>query len=250
LKKLYTKFFKKEGERITSILSKAIEKVNKADEALIDKILKEIELNGWTVLAEPTEAILKKIYQEAGNYAIKNLVTLDLPVALSSANLTDLVNAEAADFARSRAAEMVGKKWIEGKLVDNPNAEWAITDSTRDAIREKVVAAIDEGWSPKHLANEIENAGIFSEDRAELVARTEIKNADNRGNLESYKATGLDLEKSWQVSADHPGDDECDENESEGWIDIDEAFPSGDDSPGAHPNCLCTLGVRTKEQEE
>jgi hypothetical protein len=209
LKKLYTKFFKKEGDRITTILSKAIGKVNKADEDIVKKILKEIEWNGWTVLIEPTEEFLKKIYQEAGNYAIKNLITLDLPVSLATENLTDLVSATAADFAKQRAAEMVGRKWIEGKLLDNPNAEWAITESTRDAIREKVVAAIDEGWSPKHLADEIEKAGIFSEDRAELVARTEIKNADNQGNLESYKATGLDLEKSWQVSADHPGDDEC-----------------------------------------
>jgi hypothetical protein len=145
---------------------------------------------------------------------------------------------------------MVGKKWIEGKLVDNPNPEWAITESTRDSIRGYVERAIDEGWSPKHLADEIETSGIFSEDRAELVARTEIKNADNKGNMESYKATGLDLEKSWQVSADHPDDDECDENEAEGWIDINETFSSGDDSPGAHPRCMCTIEVRTKEQEE
>jgi len=38
------------------------------------------------------------------------------------------------------------------------------------------------------------------------------------------------------------GGDECDicaENESAGWIPIDEAFPSGDQTPPNHPNCRC-----------
>jgi hypothetical protein len=31
----------------------------------------------------------------------------------------------------------------------------------------------------------------------------------------------------------------CDENEAEGWIDSESIYPSGDDGPPFHPNCVC-----------
>ena len=31
----------------------------------------------------------------------------------------------------------------------------------------------------------------------------------------------------------------CDENEAAGWIDSEEPYPSGDDGPPFHPNCVC-----------
>ncbi len=32
----------------------------------------------------------------------------------------------------------------------------------------------------------------------------------------------------------------CDDNEAEGWIDSEAVYPSGDDGPPFHPNCVCT----------
>jgi len=32
----------------------------------------------------------------------------------------------------------------------------------------------------------------------------------------------------------------CDDNEAEGWIDSEDVYPSGDDGPPFHPNCVCT----------
>lgn len=32
----------------------------------------------------------------------------------------------------------------------------------------------------------------------------------------------------------------CDENEAEGWIDSEDVYPSGDDGPPFHPNCVCS----------
>ncbi len=31
----------------------------------------------------------------------------------------------------------------------------------------------------------------------------------------------------------------CDDNEAEGWIDSEAVYPSGDDGPPFHPNCVC-----------
>jgi len=40
----------------------------------------------------------------------------------------------------------------------------------------------------------------------------------------------------------------CDENALKGWIPADEAFPSGDMEPTAHPNCRCNVWFRRFDQ--
>lgn len=49
-------------------------------------------------------------------------------------------------------------------------------------------------------------------------------------------------EKSWDQGGD--ACPECQDNAGAGWIPFDEDFPSGDDSPPAHPNCDCALDIR------
>ena len=255
LKKAYTKFLKAEAPKMAEQIHKAIGKVVKAeDKDQIQRVLDELDFRGWAVLEEMTEPELQAIYKEAAEHALGNIAFLD---GVEVDVMTDMINAAAVDFAKERAAEMVGMKWVDGDLVANEaiipgtvNETWAITESTRDMLRTTVSDAIENGWSVQDLNDAISKTGIFSEDRAEMIARTEIKNADNQGNLNTYKASGLELEKAWLISGDHDLDDECDENESEGWIDIDEQFPSGDDAPGAHPRCTCSLTVRTKDTEE
>lgn len=48
--------------------------------------------------------------------------------------------------------------------------------------------------------------------------------------------------KTWFVNSDNPCE-LCQENEDEGPIPIDDAFPSGDYEPGIHINCDCVLGL-------
>ena len=51
------------------------------------------------------------------------------------------------------------------------------------------------------------------------------------------------------TSGDDTCCDDCEANEAAGLIDLDEAFPSGDDSPPAHPNCRCTVETRTVQDD-
>ena len=67
----------------------------------------------------------------------------------------------------------VGMKWIDGKLVTNPNAEWCIEESTRDMIWGDVNEAISEGWSNQRLSKAIQENNGFSESRSIMIARTE-----------------------------------------------------------------------------
>ncbi len=97
----------------------------------------------------------------------------------------------------------------------------------------------------------IREAYAFSDDRAELIARTEIAMANQTGALEGMKlarGAGVKLKKVWVPDAD--ACDVCQENADDGPIDIDDDFPSGDDQPTAHPHCECVIASEIEEGEE
>jgi hypothetical protein len=162
------------------------------------------------------------------------------------ANRSDLVNqvyANSVDYANERAAELIGKKYINGVLVDNPDAEWSITDTTRDELR----GIITDAFSGKIPAGEVEDAirdaGAFSPERAARIARAEISRANNYGALSGYRASRdkahIEIKKAW-----HPDEDACPiclDNADDGAIDLDDQFSSGDDAPPAHPSCECSI---------
>ena len=162
--------------------------------------------------------------------------------------ITDQVNALALKYAESRAAELVGKKWVDGELVDNPKAEWAITESTRDFLRSDITQAIDEGWSTDKLADVLEENYAFSEARSEMIARTEAAKADIEGNIMAYKESGVVQSLEWLISpGGHKEDDECDDLDGE-IVPLDEGFPDG--PPPLHPNCLCSVVPVVYEAKE
>jgi len=77
-----------------------------------------------------------------------------------------------------------------------------------------------------------------------MVAVTEIGNALEAGSAITAKElqdAGLVMEKSWlTVGDDRVCSEECELNEAQGWIPLDEPFASGHMHPLAHPACRCT----------
>jgi len=206
----------------------------------LDRIVAEVDLSGWSVLIEPMEGLLDKVAKNGSAAALLQIGVED------QEHLTDLLNERALSFAQDRAAELVGMRNAGTKenpeWIENPSANWAITDSTRDMIRSDVSTAINEGWSAQHLANELgENNPAFSDYRAEMIARTEIRKADVEGNMTAYKASGIVRGKEWICGSEHDDDDECTGNQDQGQIGLDESFESGDDAAPAHPNCICDV---------
>lgn len=170
----------------------------------------------------------------------------DLAVSGSEAGLAQLgmvfedllkqANLEAVAWATDRAAELVGMKWVDGHLVENPNGKWAIDEATRDALRSMTTAAMDSGISNDDLANEIAEAFAFSDSRAEMIARTETAFADVNGNLIAWDASGVVESKEW--SANPECCDECSDLDGE-TVPLGDSFPGGD--PPLHPNCRCDV---------
>ncbi len=174
-----------------------------------------------------------------------------LQIEFSTAGLISSANTTAENYARERAAEMVGmKRDVEGNLVQNPDAKWAISNTTRDRIREIVADSFTED-SPfeeiktaiqEALADEAEGNGIFSEARAELISRTEISNAQAGGNFIVWRDSGLVKKIRWTTSEDENVCGICDENDGVE-VELGQPFPSGDLFPGAHPRCRCVILV-------
>lgn len=240
LKRIIKRFLNKEAPRIASQVVSGYIKATKIDQEIIDRILRDLDFSGWALLTGDVEQILVDIAKDGGAKALAQ-------IGISNADITTLVNDNAVQYAKDRAAEMVGKKWIDGDLIDNPDAQWVITDGTREMLRSTVTDAVENGWSNDQLANEIENSTAFSDSRAEMIARTETAYADVAGNMSAYRDSGAVSSKEWILGGDPC--DICLTNSEAGAIGLDDVFPSGDDAPPAHPRCECdVLPVLTEDQ--
>ncbi len=202
--------------------------VDAATQAAMDSLVKE-----WEYIADHAEEYLVNA-RRAGvsNGAVQ--------LEITNEGMLDSINTVARDQARERAAELVGmRRTAEGKLIRNPSARWAITESTRNDIREIVTDALGrEQVTLRDIEDALEAKGTFTDTRASLIANAEIARAQTQGNLLSWRMSGRVTEVGWRLSMDHDHDDECDDLAGAGPYKINEV----PDCP-AHPNCICALVI-------
>jgi hypothetical protein len=221
-------------------LAKRAVRKKEGDADTVDAVLAVIAADEFAGLVDPTEELLNEVATVGAAHA---LATLQVTAGDAVADLV-IPNDAVLAFARDRAAELVGmRREADGTLVPNPNAEWAIDEGTRTLLRGTLTDAFAEEWTKAELTSALEESYAFSEARAQLIARTEVSRALVQGNLATYKASGLDLVKTWVLGSEHDVDDECDENAASDPVALDDAFPTGDDAPPAHPNCTCDVLV-------
>lgn len=213
------------------------------------RIVKALNFDAYEDIPERIESSLESCFGEAAEHAIDG-VYIHVDDNVKRDDAFDLANADASEYAKTRSAELVGRKWVNGKLVQNPNAKWRITDTTRDGIQSLVEKAYETGLTPAALKEELKNNYVFSDSRASMIARTELNFASSNGTLSGWKNSGVVEYKEWIVGDDHEDEDECSDNEDAGLIPIEDDFPSGDDSPPAHPNCNCSMSATLFEQDE
>jgi SPP1 gp7 family putative phage head morphogenesis protein len=249
LAKTLAAFFRDQSPKIAAQIIATKYTMNKTELSqdeidAIERTLAAIDFSGWSVLVGEVEPIMQEIVKD-GSYAALASIHFDIA---GSPGTADVVSSDAVDYARDRAAELVGMRRDElGRLVENPNAEWAITEPTRDGLRQYVADAIEQGWSNDRLASEIRDSYAFSSERAMVIARTETNLASNQGSLNGYKASGVVDGKQWLTAEDDLVSEECEANGDAGpngdgvLLDLDAEYPSGDTAPPAHPNCRCVL---------
>lgn len=140
----------------------------------------------------------------------------------------EYLDSNAAKYAKERGAELIGK---------NANA-WSVEQTTRDEVNKILQQAMGEGWSPQKFAARLEESGLFSADRAEVIARTEVTIAQIYGHSETYAEMGFD-----RVYV-YDGDcDECREVDGKvasiAWI---------QENPVQHPNCVRSVSPATSDE--
>lgn len=170
-----------------------------------------------------------------------------------ASDLVDQVNQRAVQIARDRAAELVGMKYdAEGNLVPSDNPDMAITDTTREMLRQTIADGLADNDGLDEIAKTIAESYGFSAERADMIAETEVSRANSMAAVESYRSArdsaGVSVMKEWSAEAD--ACDICSENEDAGPIDLDEEFPSGDDAPPGHCSCRCGVSPVVIEDEQ
>jgi SPP1 gp7 family putative phage head morphogenesis protein len=199
-----------------------------------DDFLKGLDFDSWAKLVSGFNDTLDSVVVSSAKRAVAELHVTDH-------GFFDLVQKDALAWAKDRAAELIGKQWKDGKLVNDPEAKWSITDSTREGLRDLVVKAYEDGLDVTQLSDKIQDSYMFSESRADMIARTELARADSATTLTAWKESGVVEGKAWLLGSEHDVDCECDDNAEDGAIALDDTFSSGDDAPPAHPNCVCAL---------
>jgi hypothetical protein len=197
-----------------------------------DKVLNEVDWSAWDQLQPSVQDQLEKVTRDA---VASVFATLGLE---QSGSFFDLADKFALEYAQTRAAELVGKKWVDGVLVDNPNAKWAITETTREELRDLIGKAFAETWTPAELAQQIDSAWMFSAGRAEMIAETETSMALTAATVHTGTEAGATT-KSVQMSNLHDVDDECDAAEQAGEVPIESTYPDGSLHVPLHPRCRC-----------
>jgi hypothetical protein len=235
LAKHVKELFDKERPKLAHQISALVRRTGKSDDDRVEQIMGELDFDGWVTLVVDGQKILTHIVVDGSRQGVIQVDGNFTPAML------DQVNEAATDWASDRAAELVGMKYeADGTLAANPDAEMAITDSTRELLRADIAAAIDEGLSTTQLADRLEESYAFSSDRAETIARTEIADADIQGSLIGYAESGVVDGKELILSDSHSDPDECDDAAEMGVVPLDDDF-GGLGDPPYHPNCECDV---------
>lgn len=201
-----------------------------------------IERARWDLLAKQVRKSLRSLAKDgvAAGFGQLGADLGDVP-----ADVLAQANQNAIAYADSRAAEMVGMRWVDGKLVQNPDARWRIDETTRLRVNELVTSATEEGWSASTLASAISEDHVFGAARAEMIARTESAFADAEGNLAAYVESGDVEGVEWITGAGCCAACAALDGQRRA---LGKPFPHGRGTAPAHPKCRCDVLPYLKDE--
>ena len=202
----------------------------------------------------PFEEIVGKVADALTEIGTQNVRSAFLGLGIKDPALINQAIAEVTKYARDRAAQMVGKQWLADVLVDDPQAEMAITSLTEKGIGEAVANVLEayetgeiDAITTAAMSEELLAQYAFSQERAGVIAEFEGRRAAMRGFLSAWTAAGI-TGKMNILSIDHEGPCVCDDIEAYGVVDLDSDFGGEGFGPPWHPWCRCWLvGVTADE---
>lgn len=114
-------------------------------------------------------------------------------------------------------------------------------EETKRRLAHTISQGIENKRGIPGLSRDIKNTfGDMGKYRSELIARTETASALSQASLDSMDDMGING-KEWVTAGDDLVSDECQANEAEGVIPVNQAFSGGVMAPPQHPDCRCTI---------
>ena len=129
-----------------------------------------------------------------------------------------------------------------------------ISETSRIRINKLITKALDEGMDKKTLKDILKTDFWFSEYRANLIVRNELKMAYIQWQKLQFaqwqKESGLRGWKDWISHRDDRTTEGCLKNDFHGEIEFDQLFPSGDSEPPRFPWCRCSIAYLPYSEAE
>lgn len=225
--KLLKKYLKDSTNKYTNFLEDT-------KKSLLNKLNKQKSL----VTKDAAEELVKLLFEDWNDWVgiLYNSLKEDDELALAYGGKTALKRVKIGiefDLGNERAQE-----WIEDTALKNAKS---IVGTLKDDLRPHLLEAAKEGEGAQGVADVlVEQYSLLEEWKGLQIARSELTNAYSQGTLEGYRQSDVVESKKW-LTVGNSDDDDCTANEAQGAIGLNDTFQSGDDAPGAHPNCRCCL---------
>lgn len=197
-----------------------------------------------TVAPDIAQLILRALLPGAIQHTLQGFVT-ETDVEMFNGTLQSSIRAGAGAVAAELATRLsrvdlgeFERTWIRQHGFEKLARDIDLV--TVDRLKNHVGEIYQAGGSYADMVRGIrETFEGFSEQRAELIATTEMNAAYNHGGLEFARNVGAKT-KSWNPLGGNVCEI-CLANQAQGDIPVDGAFQSGDESAPAHPRCECVL---------
>lgn len=134
----------------------------------------------------------------------------------------------------------VAGRWLRGHSLTK------LTGNFSEESINRLRTALADAWAAGGGFNQLLDAihsvfPDFSDERAAIIAQTEVNDAYNFQRMSQATESGY-TEKSWDPDGEACG--ECQKQVAAGWIPIDEPFPGGAMAPCLHDGCDCGVNFR------
>lgn len=203
----------------------------------------------------PFDEIVKSVSSALTHIGTENVKAAFRALGVKDPAVINEAIQEVSKYARDRAAQMIGKKWVADLLVDDPEAEMAITSLTQKGIGTAVANVFEafesgeiDAITTAAMSEELLAQYAFSSERSGIIAEFEGRRAATKGFLSAWSATGI-TGKMVLLSPDHDHDDMCDDAESMGVVDLNSTFGGYGFGPPFHPSCLCALAAVREDED-
>lgn len=210
--KMFAKFMR---ELLRDQKDRALDAMNDFDEDNLDLLNWQMEDQIFKNIAEP---VYIEIYKSRGQRA------------------DDIVSSK---LGKSKVFE-INEEVLNAIATAIFKFSFEVNSTTQEALKIAIMQGLKDGLGITELSQKVAEVfeGRLSPFQVERIARTEVSRASHEAELLSYKQNGLkEVEWFTEPTAE---DEACIGNHAK-VVKIGNSFPSGDEQPPAHPNCICTL---------